>query len=94
MAICSALARLQEAAEKAKVELSSCGETEITLLFVAGPNHLLMKPTRAKLESLVGDLIAKTLELCRAALKDAGVTAEEISEVILSRWNQLHAEDY
>jgi molecular chaperone DnaK len=78
-----ALARLQEAAEKAKVELSSCGETEITLPFVAGPNHLLMKLTRAKLESLVGDLIAKTLELCRAALKDAGVNAEEISEVIL-----------
>src|SRR5579872_1737121 len=82
-----ALQRLKEAAEKAKIELSSSKETEINLPFItadaAGPKHLVMKLTRAKLESLVDDLIAKTLDPCRAALKDAGVTAGEISEVIL-----------
>ena len=82
-----ALQRLKEAAEKAKIELSSSKETEINLPFItadaSGPKHLVMKLTRAKLESLVDDLISKTLEPCRAALKDAGVTAGEIDEVIL-----------
>jgi molecular chaperone DnaK len=82
-----ALQRLKEAAEKAKIELSSSKETEINLPFItadaSGPKHLVMKLTRAKLESLVDDLITKTLEPCKAALKDAGVTAGEIDEVIL-----------
>jgi molecular chaperone DnaK len=82
-----ALQRLKEAAEKAKIELSSSKETEINLPFItadqSGPKHLVMKLTRAKLESLVDDLIQKTLEPCRAALKDAGVTAAEINDVIL-----------
>jgi molecular chaperone DnaK len=82
-----ALQRLKEAAEKAKIELSSSKETEINLPFItadaSGPKHLVMKMTRAKLESLVDDLIQRTLDPCRAALKDAGVTTGEISEVIL-----------
>jgi molecular chaperone DnaK len=82
-----ALQRLKEAAEKAKIELSSSKETEINLPFItadaSGPKHMVMKLSRAKLESLVDDLIQKTLEPCRAALKDAGVTAGEINEVIL-----------
>jgi molecular chaperone DnaK len=82
-----ALQRLKEAAEKAKIELSSSKETEINLPFITadatGPKHLVMKLTRAKLESLVDDLITRTLEPCKAALKDAGVTAGEIDDVIL-----------
>ncbi len=82
-----ALQRLKEAAEKAKIELSSSKETEINLPFItadaSGPKHMVMKLSRAKLESLVDDLVARTLEPCKAALKDAGVTAGEISEVIL-----------
>ncbi len=82
-----ALQRLKEAAEKAKIELSSSKETEINLPFItadaSGPKHMVMKLSRAKLESLVDDLIQRTLEPCRAALKDAGVTAGEIGEVIL-----------
>ena len=82
-----ALQRLKEAAEKAKIELSSAKETEINLPFItadaSGPKHMVMKLSRAKLESLVDDLIQRTLEPCRAALKDAGVTAGEIEEVIL-----------
>jgi molecular chaperone DnaK len=82
-----ALQRLKEAAEKAKIELSSSKETEVNLPFItadaSGPKHLVMKLTRAKLESLVDDLVAKTLDPCKAALKDAGVTAAEIGEVIL-----------
>src|SRR5262249_46631306 len=82
-----ALQRLKEAAEKAKIELSSSKETEINLPFItadaSGPKHLVMKLTRAKLESLVDDLVNRTLDPCRAALKDAGVSAGEISEVIL-----------
>jgi molecular chaperone DnaK len=82
-----ALQRLKEAAEKAKIELSSSKETEINLPFItadaSGPKHLVLKLTRAKLESLVDDLIERTLGPCRAALKDAGVTAAEINEVIL-----------
>jgi molecular chaperone DnaK len=82
-----ALQRLKEAAEKAKIELSSAKETEINLPFItadaSGPKHLVIKVTRAKLESLVADLIARTMAPCTAALKDAGVTAKEIDEVIL-----------
>ena len=82
-----ALQRLKEAAEKAKIELSSSKETEINLPFItadaSGPKHMVLKLSRAKLESLVDDLISRTLEPCRAALKDAGVTAGEIQEVIL-----------
>jgi molecular chaperone DnaK len=82
-----ALQRLKEAAEKAKIELSSSKETEINLPFItadaSGPKHLVMKLSRAKLENLVDDLISRTLDPCRAALKDAGVTAGEIDEVIL-----------
>src|SRR5690242_16692327 len=82
-----ALQRLKEAAEKAKIELSSSKETEVNLPFItadaSGPKHLVMKLTRAKLESLVEDLIQRTLEPCRAALKDAGVSAGEINDVIL-----------
>src|ERR1700684_2808712 len=82
-----ALQRLKDAAEKATIERSSSKETEINLPFItadaSGPKHMVMKLTRAKLESLVDDLISKTLDPCRAALKDAGVTAGEISEVIL-----------
>jgi len=81
------LQRLKEAAEKAKIELSSSKETEINLPFItadaSGPKHLVMKLTRAKLESLVDDLVTRTLKPCQDALKDAGVTAAEIDEVIL-----------
>jgi molecular chaperone DnaK len=82
-----ALQRLKEAAEKAKIELSSAMQTEVNLPFItadqAGPKHLNIKLTRAKLEALVDDLIQKTVEPCRAALKDAGLKASEINEVIL-----------
>ena len=82
-----ALQRLREAAEKAKVELSSAIQTEINLPFItadaSGPKHLTVKLTRAKLESLVDDLIQKTVEPCRQALKDAGVSAAQIDEVVL-----------
>ena len=82
-----ALQRLKEAAEKAKVELSSATQTEINLPFItadaSGPKHLTLKLTRAKLESLVDDLIQRTVEPCRQALKDAGVTAAQIDEVVL-----------
>jgi molecular chaperone DnaK len=82
-----ALQRLKEAAEKAKIELSSAKETEINLPFItadaSGPKHLVLKLSRAKLENLVEDLVQRTLEPCRAALKDAGVTAGEVDEVIL-----------
>ncbi len=82
-----ALQRLREAAEKAKVELSSAMQTEINLPFItadaSGPKHLAMKLTRAKLEALVDDLIQKTVEPCRQALKDAGVSAGQIDEVVL-----------
>jgi molecular chaperone DnaK len=82
-----ALQRLKEAAEKAKIELSSTTQTEINLPFItadaSGPKHLTMKLTRAKFEALVDDLIQKTIEPCRKALKDAGLTAGEIGEVVL-----------
>mgnify|MGYP001200783310 FL=1 len=82
-----ALQRLKEAAEKAKIELSSSKETEINLPFItadaSGPKHLVVKLTRAKLESLVDDLIARTMEPCKAALKDAGLNGSQIDEVIL-----------
>jgi molecular chaperone DnaK len=82
-----ALQRLKEAAEKAKIELSSTTQTEINLPFITadqtGPKHLTMKLTRAKFEALVDDLIQKTIEPCRKALKDAGLTAGEVGEVVL-----------
>ncbi len=82
-----ALQRLKEAAEKAKIELSSSSQTEINLPFItadqSGPKHLTMKLTRAKFESLVDDLIQRTVEPCKAALKDAGLKAGEIDEVVL-----------
>jgi len=82
-----ALQRLKEAAEKAKIELSSAQQTEINLPFITadatGPKHLTLKLTRAKLESLVDDLVQRTIAPCKAALKDAGVTAAEIDEVVL-----------
>ena len=82
-----ALQRLKEAAEKAKIELSSSAQTEVNLPFItadaSGPKHLLIKLTRAKFESMVEDLVEKSLEPCRQALKDAGVTASDIHEVVL-----------
>jgi molecular chaperone DnaK len=82
-----AMQRLKEAAEKAKIELSSSQQTEINLPYItadsAGPKHLNLKLTRAKLESLVEDLVQKTIEPCRVALKDAGLSMSEVSEVIL-----------
>ncbi|MBN8912194.1 MAG: molecular chaperone DnaK [Rhizobiales bacterium] len=82
-----ALQRLKEAAEKAKIELSSSAQTEINLPFItadaSGPKHLTMKLTRAKLESLVDDLIARTRGPCEQAIKDAGLKAAEIDEVVL-----------
>ena len=82
-----ALQRLKEAAEKAKVELSSSGQTEVNLPFITadqtGPKHLNIKLTRSKLEVLVDDLIERTIGPCRAALKDASLVAGEIDEVIL-----------
>jgi molecular chaperone DnaK len=82
-----ALQRLKEAAEKAKIELSSTAQTEINLPFItadqSGPKHLTMKLTRAKFEALVADLVEKTIEPCRKALKDAGLTAGEVGEVVL-----------
>ncbi len=82
-----ALQRLKEAAEKAKIELSSTQQTEVNLPFItadaSGPKHLNVKLSRAKLESLVDDLVQRTIAPCKAALKDAGVSASEIDEVIL-----------
>jgi molecular chaperone DnaK len=82
-----ALQRLKEAAEKAKIELSSAAQTDINLPYItadaSGPKHLTMKLTRAKFEALVDDLIQRTMEPCRKALKDAGVSAGEINEVVL-----------
>lgn len=82
-----ALQRLKEAAEKAKIELSSTTQTDINLPYItadaSGPKHLNIKMTRAKLESLVDDLISKTLEPCKMALKDAGQSASDIQEVIM-----------
>ncbi len=82
-----ALQRLKEAAEKAKIELSSAQQTEVNLPYItadaSGPKHLNIKMTRAKLESLVEDLIQRTIEPCKIALKDAGVSASDIEDVIL-----------
>jgi molecular chaperone DnaK len=82
-----AMQRLKEAAEKAKIELSSSQQTEINLPYItadaAGPKHLNMKLTRAKLESLVEDLVQRTMEPCRIALKDAGLSLKDVGEVIL-----------
>ena len=82
-----ALQRLKDSAEKAKIELSSSAQTEVNLPYItadaSGPKHLVVKITKAKLESLVDDLIQRSLEPCRIALKDAGVSASDIDEVIL-----------
>jgi len=82
-----ALQRLKEAAEKAKIELSSGSQTEVNLPFItadaSGPKHLQLKLTRAKFESIVEDLVKRTIDPCRAALKDAGISAGEIDEVVL-----------
>ena len=82
-----ALQRLKDAAEKAKIELSSAQQTEVNLPYItadaSGPKHLAVKITRAKLESLVEDLIARTIEPCRIAMKDAGVSPSDITDVIL-----------
>src|SRR5512136_308593 len=82
-----AMQRLKEAAEKAKIELSSSQQTEVNLPYItadaSGPKHLAMKLTRAKLESLVEELVQKTIEPCRIALKDAGLSINDVAEVIL-----------
>ncbi len=82
-----ALQRLKEAAEKAKIELSSVAETEVNLPFItadaSGPKHLVMKLTRARLEQLTADLAERTVDPCRRALADAGVSAKEVQEVVL-----------
>ena len=82
-----ALQRLKDAAEKAKIELSSSNQTEVNLPYITadagGPKHLVVKLTKAKLEGLVDELIQRSLEPCRIAMKDAGVTANDIDEVIL-----------
>jgi molecular chaperone DnaK len=82
-----ALQRLKDAAEKAKIELSSAQQTEVNLPYITadatGPKHLAVKITRAKLESLVEDLIARTIEPCKIAMKDAGVSTSDITDVIL-----------
>jgi molecular chaperone DnaK len=82
-----ALQRLKEAAEKAKIELSSSSQTDVNLPYITadatGPKHLVVKITRAKLESLVEDLVQRSIEPCKVALKDAGVSAGDIDEVIL-----------
>ena len=82
-----ALQRLREASEKAKIELSSTAETEINLPFItadaSGPKHLTIKLTRAKYESLVEDLVKRTIEPCKKALKDAGVSSKDINEIVL-----------
>src|SRR5579871_6588357 len=82
-----AMQRLKEAAEKTKIELSSSQQTDINLPYItadaSGPKHLNIKLTRAKLESLVEDLVQKTVEPCRVALKDAGLSAAQVNEVIL-----------
>jgi|TARA_B100000945_G_scaffold129403_1_gene103194 molecular chaperone DnaK len=82
-----ALQRLKEAAEKAKIELSSAAQTEVNLPFItadqSGPKHLTLKLSRSKLESLVEDLVQRTIAPCKEALKDAGINASEIDEVVL-----------
>merc|ERR1712178_376154 len=82
-----ALQRLKEAAEKAKIELSAAEQTDINLPFITadktGPKHINLKMTRAKLEALVEDLIAKTIPPCKTALKDAGISANDVDEVVM-----------
>ena len=91
-----AMQRLKEASERAKIELSSSEQTEINLPYItadaAGPKHLNMKLTRAKLESLVEDLVQKTIEPCRVALKDAGLSMKDVGEVISGRRPDSHAD--
>ena len=82
-----ALQRLKEAAEKAKIELSAAEQTDINLPFITadktGPKHINLKMTRAKLEALVEDLIARTIPPCKTALKDAGISANDIDEIVM-----------
>ena len=82
-----ALQRLKEAAEKAKIELSNSQQTEVNLPYITadqtGPKHLVTKLTRSKLESLVGDLVSRTIDPCRIALKDADLSVDDIDDVIL-----------
>ena len=82
-----AMQRLKEAAEKAKIELSSAQQTDVNLPYITadntGPKHLNIKVTRAKLESLVEDLVARTIAPCKIALKDAGLSVDQIGDVIL-----------
>ena len=95
-----ALQRLKEAAEKAKIELSAAEQTDINLPFITadktGPKHINLKMTRAKLEALVEDLIARTIPPCKTALKDAGVSASEIDEIVMvggmTRMPKVHEE--
>ena len=94
-----AMQRLKDSAEKAKIELSSSSQTEINLPYITadstGPKHLVIKLSRAKLESLVEDLIARTIEPCKIALKDAGLSAKDIDDIILvggqTRMPKVHA---
>ena len=90
-----AMQRLKEAGEKAKIELSSSQQTEVNLPYItadaSGPKHLVVKMTRAKLESLVGDLVERSLEPLRVALKDADMSASDIDEVLLGRWSNTYA---
>ena len=82
-----ALQRLKEAAEKAKIELSSAEQTDVNLPFITadktGPKHINLKMTRAKLEALVEDLISRTLQPCKTAFKDAGLSASDINEIVM-----------
>ena len=91
-----ALQRLKEAAEKAKIELSSSQQTDVNLPYItadaSGPKHLNLTLTRAKLEALVEDLIQRTLEPCRIALKDSGLSMSDIQEVILVGGQNPYAE--
>ena len=82
-----ALQRLKEAAEKAKIELSTCQETDINLPFVtadaSGPKHLNLKLTRSKFEQMCEELVQRSLEPCKKALSDAGISASQVDEVVL-----------
>ena len=90
-----ALQRLREAAERAKIELSTVMQSEINLPFItadaSGPKHLVMSLSRSNLEQLVADLVHRTVEPCRKAISDAGVSVSEIDEVILVGGNDANA---
>ena len=86
---------LKEAAEKAKIELSTSQQTEVNLPYItadaSGPKHLVIKITQAKLESLVEDLVDRTIEPLRVALKDAGLGVSEVNDIISCRWPDTYA---